>query len=261
MLEVKQWKNWMTPLSPTRFETFRKRWQVEIGRCRWINVRAPEVYISSDVGILRPGYKERINLRTNSRCRHTCLKKIRRNCYATYVLKRIFPRWASESSGLTYFTAVSFFMRMKRVAGCVKETVYVRAQLWLNAHETHTNAQHEYWDNPFPFSACNGRASTDAWQREPRYSSRCHPDAIVFSTIGTASPWDRKCNRYSTLEFLPPMCSAGTNTRKLHSCSCGTRTLEKLSQYRAWIAAVAAEGLSWRSVGTAALFLRHQRPV
>jgi len=79
------------------------------------------------------------------------------------------------------------------------------------------------------------------------------------STIGAGSPWDRKCNRYST--FLPPMCYAGTNRRKHHNCSCGTRTVEKLTQYRAGIGTVRPVGLSWRSVGTTTLFLRHQQLV
>ena len=72
----------MTPphLPPTRFKTLRKGWQVEIGRCQWINLRVLQVYVSSGVGIGRPGYKEKINLRADSRWCHTVQNKPKLLC-------------------------------------------------------------------------------------------------------------------------------------------------------------------------------------
>ena len=70
------------------------------------------------------------------------------------------------------------------------------------------------------------------------------------SAIGTAL-----CSSYRP-------CALRVQTNEsYHNCSCGTRTLEKLTQYRSWIWTVPTEGLSWRSVGTATLFLRPHRPV
>jgi hypothetical protein len=178
-----------------------------------------------------------------------------------HVLKRLFSRCTSESSGITYLSAV-FSWGWERVAGRVKEidsTSGLSCDRMGKKH-THTHTP-RILRQALPlrclqWSSCHWRMTTRAtlfWSTSSR--------RYCFSTIGAASPWDRKCNRYSTMEFLPSVCSASTNLWKRHNCSCGTRTVEKLKQYRAGIGTVTSEDLSWRLVGNTTLFLRHQRPV
>jgi hypothetical protein len=48
----------------------------------------------------------------------------------------------------------------------------------------YTHTRDEYCDMSLAFSACNGRAGTDASQYELRYSGRRLPDAIVVRRLG-----------------------------------------------------------------------------
>ena len=87
------------------------------------------IYISSVVGICRAIYKEKINLRTNFTWCVSVVKKVSRSLYTTYVLKRLLFKMRLQSDGLSNFSAALFFLRIKRVDWCVRDSVYCRADL------------------------------------------------------------------------------------------------------------------------------------
>jgi hypothetical protein len=127
---------------------------VEIGRCQCINLRVPEIYISSDVGIRRTGYKERINLPTNSRWCHTLLKNnpklLCSICPETFIFEvhvRVKCINIPLSSVIFHEDKSAFLGVLKKQ--CLHQVSVVIEWAW------HTH--HEYCDMPFPFGVCNGR--------------------------------------------------------------------------------------------------------
>ena len=129
---------------------------MEIGRCQWINLRVPEVYISSDVGIRRTGYKERINLRTNSRWCHTLLRKnnpkLLCNIYPeTFIFEvHVRVKWIN----VPLSSVISHEDKSALLGVLKKQRLHQGSVVIEWAWHTHTH--HEYCDMPFPFGACNG---------------------------------------------------------------------------------------------------------
>jgi hypothetical protein len=59
--------------------------------------------------------------------------------------------------------------------------------------------------------------------------------------IGAVSVWDRKCNTYSTCQCKSPVDCTDTSQWSFHSCSSGTRAVEKLTWYRIRIGTIPTE--------------------
>jgi hypothetical protein len=76
---------------------------------------------------------------------------------------------------------------------------------------------------------------------------------LCVSTIGAASPWNRKCNTFGTRECRSLTESVDTRQSRRQNRSCGTRAAERLTLRGTIIGTIPAEGLqsaSWRSVAS-----------
>jgi hypothetical protein len=150
------------------------------------------------------------------------------------------------------------FLKRQKIPffGALNSHVVQRTQTWSNYRGVYTGRILRFSLNP---ASCSGLAGTDALEYVLGFPGWLHPYDDVFRWIQQKLRVTWSITTMKHVNVASPTACTDTGQWRCHNCSCGTRVVEKSTQYRKRTGTVPTEGsviASWRPVASTPLLAK-----